>query len=124
MFKGKKTLKKRIHKYISNKQDICCEMDIKRNLAIQQIFDKYKKMDNTEYLNMINNDLIKFIGYYVDLEKAKDREGMRLWRELDKRMFEKKEVNEKKVEQLLQDVPLYFLLSFLGYASYLEGLRV
>ena len=33
------------------------------------------------------------------------------------------EVNEKKVEQLLQDVPLYFLLSFLGYASYLEGLR-
>jgi hypothetical protein len=123
MFKGKKTLKKRIHKYISNKQDICCETDIKRNLAIQQIFDKYKKMDNTEYLNMINNDLIKFIGYYVDLEKAKDREGMRLWRELDKRMFEKKEVNEKKVEQLLQDVPLYFLLSFLGYASYLEGLR-
>jgi hypothetical protein len=69
------------------------ETDIKRNLAIQQIFDKYKKMDNTEYLNMINNDLIKFIGYYVDLEKAKDREGMRLWRELDKRMFEKKEVN-------------------------------
>ena len=80
-------------------------------------------MDNTEYLNMINNDLIKFIGYYVDLEKAKDREGMQLWRELDKRMFEKKEVNEKKVEQLLQEVPLYFLLSFLGYASYLEGLR-
>ena len=48
---------------------------------------------------------------------------MRLWRELDKRMLEKKEVNEKKVEQLLQEVPLYFLLSFLGYASYLEGLR-
>ena len=123
MFKGKKTLKKRIHKYISNKQDICCEADIKRNLAIQQIFDKYKKMSNTEYLNMINNDLIKFIGYYVHLEKAKDREGMRLWRELDERMLEKKEVSEKKVVQLLQEVPLYFLLSFLGYASYLEGLR-
>lgn len=80
-------------------------------------------MSNTEYLNMINNDLIKFIGYYVDLEKAKDREGMRLWRELDERMLVKKEVSEKKVEQLLQEVPLYFLLSFLGYASYLEGLR-
>ena len=121
--RGKKTLKKRIHKYISNKQDICCETNIKRNLVIQQIFDKYKKFDNTEYLNMINNDLIGFIGYYVDLEKAKDKEGMRLWRELDKRMLENKDVNEQKVVLLLNDVPLYFLLSFLGFASYLEGLR-
>jgi hypothetical protein len=121
--RGKKTLKKRIHKYISNKQDICCETNIERNLVIQQIFDKYKKFGNTEYLDYVNNDLIGFIGYYVDLEKTKDKEGMRLWRELDKRMFENKDVNEKKVVLLLNDVPLYFLLSFLGYASYLEGIR-
>jgi hypothetical protein len=119
-----KTLKKRIHKYISNKQDICCETNIKRNVVIQQIFDKYKKFSNTEYLNFINNDLIGFIGYYVDLEKAKDKEGMRLWRELDKQMLKNKDVNEEKVVVLLNDVPLYFLLSFLGFASYLEGLRV
>lgn len=124
MLRGKKTLKKRIHKYISNKQDICCETNIKRNLVIQQILDKYKKFSSTEYLNYINNDLIGFIGYYVDLEKAKDKEGMRLWRELDKRMLENKDVNEQKVVLLLNDVPLYFLLSFLGFASYLEGLRV
>jgi hypothetical protein len=119
-----KTLKKRIHKYISNKQDICCETNIKRNVVIQQIFDKYKKFSNTEYLNYINNDLIGFIGYYVDLEKAKDKEGMRLWRELDKQMLKNKDVNEEKVVVLLNDVPLYFLLSFLGFASYLEGIRV
>lgn len=124
MLRGKKTLKKRIHKYISNKQDICCETNIKRNLVIQQILDKYKKFGNTEYLDYVNNDLIGFIGYYVDLEKAKDKEGMRLWRELDKRMLENKDVNEQKVVLLLNDVPLYFLLSFLGFASYLEGLRV
>jgi hypothetical protein len=123
MLRGKKTLKKRIHKYISNKQDICCETNIKRNLVIQQILDKYKRFSNTEYLNYINNDLIGFIGYYVDLEKAKDKEGMRLWRELDKRMLENKDVNEQKVVLLLNEVPLYFLLSFLGFASYLEGLR-
>ena len=45
-----------------------------------------------EYLNYINNDLVKMIGY--------------------------KEVNEQKIELLLENVPLYFLLSFLGYASY------
>lgn len=119
-----KTLKKRIHKYISKKTDICCETKIKRNLAIQQILEKYKKFDGTEYLNMINNDLIGFIGYYSDLEKEKDKEGMRLWRELDKKMLENKDVKEEKVVGLLNEVPLYFLLSFLGFASYLEGLRV
>ena len=85
---------------------------------------QYKKFDGTEYLNMINNDLIGLIGYYSDLEKEKDKEGMRLWRELDKQMLENKDVKEEKVVGLLNEVPLYFLLSFLGFASYLEGLRV
>ena len=68
--------------------------------------------------------MIGFIGYYSDLEKEKDKEGMRLWRELDKEMLENKDVKEEKVVALLNEVPLYFLLSFLGFASYLEGLRV
>jgi hypothetical protein len=37
-------------------------------------------------------------------------------------MYQNKLVNEKKIESLLQDVPLYFLLSFLGYASYKEDI--
>jgi len=75
-----------------------------------------------EYLNYINNDLVKFIGYNIDLKKNKDTQGLRLWNEMDKKMYTNKKVNQKKVEALLQDVPLYFLLSFLGYASYKEGL--
>jgi len=123
MFKGRKTLKKRIHKYISNKQDICCEMDIDRKVAIQQIMETYKKIDAPEYLNNINNDLVKFIGYYDDLKKTKDKEGMRLWNELDKGMFENEVVTEERVQQILQEVPLYILLSFLGYAAYKEALK-
>jgi len=112
----RKTLKHKIHAYISKKQDICCESDIDRKVIIQQIIEKYKvickKMNEPdEYLNYINNDVVKFIGYYVDLKK--DREGLKIWNEIDKRTG-----NIKKVEELLQDVPLYFLLSFLGYASY------
>jgi len=126
---SKKTLKHKIHKYISKKQDICCENDIDRKVVIQQIIEKYKIIcknmnEPNEYLNYINNDLVKFIGYQFDLKKNKDKEGLKLWNQLDKKMYENKEVNEKKIEFLLEDVPLYFLLSFLGYASYKEGISL
>ena len=122
-----KTLKNKIHKYISKKQDICCENDIDRKVVVHQIIEKYKIICNNmnepnEYLNYINNDLVKFIGYLVDLKKNKDNEGTKLWNEIDKQMYKNKLVNEKKIENLLEDVPLYFLLSFLGYASYKQGI--
>jgi len=119
----KKTLKNKIHHYISKKQDICCENDIDRRVVIQQIIEKYKIIcknmnEPSEYLNYINNDLVKFIGYQFDLKKNKDKEGLKLWNQIDKRMYENKVVNQQKIEILLQEVPLYFLLSFLGYAYY------
>jgi len=122
-----KTLKNKIHNYISKKQDICCEQDVNRKLITQQIVDKYKSIcknmnEPNEYLNYINNDMVKLIGYYVDFKKNKDKEGIKLWNELDKRMFKKDTVNQQKIEELLHEVPLYFLLSFLGYASYKENL--
>jgi hypothetical protein len=128
----RKTLKNKIHKYISKKEDICCENDIGRKQIIQLIFKKYKiicknmgpagEPMNYEYLNYINNDLVKFIGYKVDLKKNKDIDGVKLWNQLDKLMYENKIVSEEKIERLLHDVPLYFLLAFLGYASYKEDL--
>jgi len=122
--KNKKTLKNKIHKYISKKKDICCENDIDRKLIFQQIVEKYKNickiMNESDYLDYINNDLVKFIGYKVDLKK--DIEGLKLWNEMDKLMHKNKIVNEEKIKMLLYDVPLYFLLSFLGYASYKENL--
>ena len=128
-FNKKKTLKNKIHKYISKRQDICCENDIDRKIVFQQIVEKYKEIcknmdEPDEYLNYINNDLVKFIGYKVDLKKNKDIEGVKLWNEIDKRTYENKMVNEQKVERLLHEVPLYFLLSFLGYASYKEKLSI
>jgi len=123
-----KTLKNKIHKYIS-KKDICCESDIDRRIVTEQIIKKYiiicKNMNEPdEYLNYINNDLVKFIGYNIDLKKNKDTEGLRLWNEIDKKMYKNKKVNQTKIEKLLLDVPLYFLLSFLGYASYKEDLSL
>jgi len=126
-FKRRKTLKNKIHKYISEKKDICCEQDVDRKVIIKQIIEKYKNIckildEPDEYLNYIDNDLVKFIGYKVDLKKNKDIEGIKLWNQLDKLMYENKLVSEEKIERILHDVPLYFLLSFLGYASYKEHL--
>jgi hypothetical protein len=120
-----KTLKKRIHKYLCKNIDICCEEDIDRNRAIEQIFTLYNIIPNEMYdakpdesLDFVNNDLLKFVGYTITLKKNNDKEGIKLWNQLDKKMYENKVVNEKKIENLLEEVPLYFLLSFLGYASY------
>ena len=120
----RKTLKQRIHNYISKKQDICCEKEYDRKLIIQQIIKKYKHIceirDEPDYLDSIDNDLFIFVGVKLDLKKNNDTEGVKLWNELDRKL--NKKIN-KKVNQLelLQDVPLYYLLSFLGHASYIES---
>jgi hypothetical protein len=120
-----RTLKNKIHHYISKKQDVCCENDLDRNVVVQQILDKYKtisKLANEpeEYLSFLNNDLLVFIGYKVDLKTHHDTEGVALWNQMDKRMYENKRINEQKIIRLLKDVPLYLLLACLGYASYKE----
>lgn len=118
-----KSLKNKINEYILKKQDICCEEDIDRKVMISQIFELYKQIseimgESHEYLSWVNNDLLKFIGYKINLEKNKDVEGLHLWDELDKKMKENKKVVKEKVELLLKEIPLYLLISFLGYAYY------
>jgi hypothetical protein len=78
------TLKNRINNYILNKGDICCEKYINKNKVIDLIFHNYmvayKIRDNDgdkdEYLDGIDNDLVKFIGFKVDLENKNDKEGL------------------------------------------------
>jgi len=123
-YSKKKTLRSRIHNYISKKQDICCESDIERTIVIQQLINKYKRITaffgepESEYLGYINNDILILIGYKIDLEKAHDNEGLQVWKRLNKRMYVDKKLNEAKTIELLKELPLYFLMSFLGYASY------
>jgi len=122
----KRTFRQRLHSYLCKKKDICCEEDIKREDVIGEIMKKYKliaeKWDkNDEYLfSYIGNDLLGFVGYLFELEKNNDTEGQYLWKEMNKKMQENKAFSEDKIIALLKIVPLYFLLSFLGYASYQE----
>jgi hypothetical protein len=120
------TLKNRIHKYICKKKDIFCEKDIDREIVINKIFEKYKQIaenfhEKELYLDYINNDILTFIGYFIELKK--NTEGSKLWIDLDKRMYKDnnpttKILDENNIKLLLYELPLYYVLSFLGYACY------
>lgn len=115
---NRNTLKRNIHRYVSKKKDICCEEDIDRKKAIEHLFDVYSEMSGDDYLNEINHDFVKFVGYKEELVKQKDRQGLSLWNEIDKSTYENKSVNREAITKALREVPLYYLLSFLGYAYY------
>lgn len=118
------SLKTKIQSYFST-HELSCEDDVDRTLAIQQSFELYKKISESmeepeEYLSHMNNDLVKLIGYKIDLVEKKDLEGISLWNEVDQRMYEKDNLSEEKIVELLKEVPISFLISFLGYAAYKE----
>jgi hypothetical protein len=120
--KNNKTLKNKINKYIF-KNDICCEDDIDRKIAIQDIFTLYSEIasfmyEKDEYLSYIGNDLVKLIGYKIDMETKNDNEGLRLWNKINSKITLNKTSNKEKMIELLNEVPLYYLLSLLGYAYY------
>jgi len=120
--KNNKTLKNKINKYIF-KNDICCEDDIDRKKAIQDIFTLYSEIasfmyEKDEYLSYISNDLLVLIGYKINLETKNDNEGISLWNKIKSKITLNKDPNKEKIIELLNEVPLYYLLSFLGYAYY------
>ena len=121
--KQKKT-KKIINNYIFKKADICCEEDIEREKCINIILDNYKIIaknnlsSESEYLDFLDNDLTVFIGYLSDLKKNKDKEGIKLWNYIDKEVHDNNNISLEKIKLFLNNVPLFFLMSLLGYSTY------
>jgi hypothetical protein len=74
--------------------------------------------EKDEYLSYIGNDLLVLIGYKIDLETKNDNEGIRLWNKIKNKITLNKTSNKEKIIEVLNEVPLYYLLSFLGYAYY------
>jgi hypothetical protein len=120
--KNNKTLKNKINEYIF-KNDIGCEDNIDRKIAIEDIFTLYSEIasfmyEKDEYLSYISNDLLVLIGYKIDLETKNDNEGISLSNKIKSKITLNKNPNKEKIIELLNEVPLYYLLSFLGYAYY------
>ena len=104
---------------------------IDRNSIIEQIFQKYrfiyesgKFMEPTTSLTWLINDIVGLIGTYQDLVKN-NTQGEELWTFLSDILEEgRDDIPDEQllvnIKILLMNVPLYFLMSFLGYASDLE----
>ena len=115
-----KTLKKRIHNYVNVQGDICCEDDYHRDEIIQEIIRLYKEITvmfnekGVDYLEHVDNDILKFVGYLSDMKEKKNNDGVKLYKYIDKQLKTKGKLDEKKLIIFLNNVPLYYLLSFMG----------
>jgi hypothetical protein len=118
------TVKNKINKHIFKKGDICCETNVKRPIIIELIFKNYMDVDKIkgsykdEYLDWIDNDLLFFIGSTSELMDKKDKYGLQLSAYLEKKMVKDKKTNRELINKLLMELPLYYLLAFLGYSTY------
>ena len=108
--------------YLLKKGDVCCEKDMDRKLIIQDILAIYEEIadfmfEKELYLDYVQNDLLVFIGYRMELEKG-NSEGVRIWDGLARMTVTNKSPDKQKIVKVLHNVPLYYLLAFLGYATY------
>jgi len=128
---NKKTMKKltkNITKYICHKKDISNIEDYNKEKLIEYIIDIYKEIykkeeyddeeEDIEYIEWITNDIAKFIGYRITLEKEKDKKGLKIYDTFDKQIFGI--TNETQIKEVLTELPFYYLLAFLGNAEYLR----
>jgi hypothetical protein len=116
VMKYNKTLKKKLTKYFcdTKERDICCETDYNREEIIEEILTMYKKMFiayENEYLEWIVNDIVFFVGIRIHLEEEKNMEGVKM---LDYISSKTKKLTEVNTRTLLMELPLYYILAFLG----------
>jgi hypothetical protein len=112
--KNNKTLKNKLTTYFceTKEKDICCESEYNRPMIVEEIISMYKKKDY-KYLESIENDIVFFVGFRIDLEKAKNKEGLKMWDYIAAKTKNKK-LSEVIIKTLLMELPLYYLLAFLG----------
>lgn len=115
------TLKQKINKYIFKRGDICCDDQYKKSKIIKEIHLIYKKQYGKKYLEWIENDLVIFIGFKMDLIGEKDKIGVQVWNNISN-ITKGKKLNRKNIDYLLNELPLYYILAFLG-SIYLESTK-
>ena len=83
------------------------------------IFQLYSDIaGNKNSLLDIYADFLKFIGDKETLTKQHDTRGLAVWKELDRSMYSHQELDKDAISNVFHEVPLYYLMSFLGYAYY------
>ena len=109
--------------FIARKGDICCldELNIEKEKAIKVLYEKYQESFGEEYLNWLNNNIMllipkKICNYNANgkVNEEEDEEGIEIEKILDDRMLQNKKVDKEKLTALLNELPLYFILTIIG----------
>lgn len=120
-----KTLKKNMNRYFLNyRKDICCEENINRAVVIQHLFELYTDISGNENtaLDEMHEDFLKFIGYKKD--DKKNYKGEALYKQMNNETRSKGKLDRESMIKVMQEIPLYYILSFLGYAFYRHKIDV
>lgn len=106
---------RKITKYMCGlkEPDLCCESQYNRDKLIKHVFQLYD--DDFE---SIDNDINIFIGFRMFLVRDKNKKGVKLWDDMSNKL--KGKLTKNKIEKLLKELPLFYLLSFIGHAFYLK----
>lgn len=112
-------VKEIINNYVFKKKDICCYDYPHRQKLIQILYNLYKINDTykDEYLDQINNDIgvlfpIRTLQYS---NQEEDVEGKKILEYLDNLMIDNKKVTKEKMDKFLNEIPVYYILSLIGY---------
>jgi hypothetical protein len=114
----------RLNNYVCRNNTAYTDEQVDKPAVITEIIELYKKYaeeilgEKDEELNWINNDLLTLVGFKIDLQQQKNKEGMNLWNELDGKMMIDGKPNLERIKSVLAELSLPLLLSFLGYAHY------
>ena len=73
---------------------------------------------STDMLTEIQQDMTKLIGDKPTMTNNHDSKGVSVWNELHKATLLEETVDKDAISNALHEVPLYYVLSLLGYAYY------
>tara|TARA_Y100000389_G_scaffold195091_1_gene225971 strand:- start:100 stop:663 length:564 start_codon:yes stop_codon:yes gene_type:complete len=118
MVKGD-NVKEIINNYVFKKKDLCCYDNPHRQKLIQILYNLYKINETykDEYLDQIHNDIgILFPTRTLEYSKQEeDVEGKKILEYLYSLMIKDKKVSKEKMDKFLNEIPVYYILSLIGY---------
>lgn len=121
-----KKIKYRVNDFI-HKHDICCENDqyalISRRIVIDQLFRLYHEMaehrkdTDTVMLMYLSREILWLMGGLKDMKTEEDRQ---MYLSIHRKMYRKRIPDKEGIVTVLHEIPLYYLMTLLGYAHYLH----
>ena len=79
---------------------------------ISEIIRIYKeKWGTREYIGWLQNDMVGLVGYQMDLKNKKNKQGLKLWNDLNKQMGKSQLT---KIKNIMKQLPIYALYSLIG----------